>query len=140
MSCSSQQEPESPIFVARGASKTLRLTVYNINGSSRTLKNITGSKIWFTAKNRVDDVVALIIKKNTIAGGVDNQAIISPQTGVTFGQFEVFIDPADTAPLDPEASYWCDAWIELPGGPPLKRYQVMKNRRLVVEPAVTVTF
>ena len=146
--------PASPLVVVRGASRTLPFTVRSDAASgdlvaavagdpavSGASVDLTGALVWFTVKNRVEDMGAVVAKKNVAAGGVDNQAVIaSPQTGISQGQFRVFLDPADTLPLDPAASYWCDAWVQLPGGPPIKRYQVMRNRQLVVEPTVTTTF
>lgn len=142
--------------MTRGASKTflftvradpvtgdLTATVAGVDpaSSSGNLVDLTGAMVWFTVKNRVEDLGATTTKRNVAAGGVDNQALVAlPQTGIALSQFRVFLDPADTAPVDPAAELWCDAWVQLPGGPPLKRYQVTRNRQLVVDPAVTTVF
>ncbi len=144
------------IHVARGASKTLLFTVRadpisgemsaTISGLDQvsgpgSLVDLTGAKVWFTVKNRVEDVAALFAKKNAIAGGVDNQVlVVVPQVGIALGQFRVLLDLADTSLLDPSAAYWCDAFVQMPGGPPLNRQQVSSNRQLVVDPAVTTSF
>jgi len=129
----------APLRVTRGASKTWLFTVRLVVGGG--LKDLTGAKAWFTVKNRVEDAAAVVTKRNVAAGGVDNQILITiPQSGIALGQFRVFLDPADTSLLDPSATYWCDAWVQLPGGPPLDRQQVMKNRELVVDPSVTTVF
>ena len=108
MSCT---DPQSPLSVVRGASKTFLLTVRD---PKKNVVDLTSAKIWFTVKNRVEDAGATIALKNANAGGVDGQVLIlTPQTGVTKGQFLVFIDPANTAGLDPDASYWVDAWVQL---------------------------
>jgi hypothetical protein len=142
--------------VARGASKTLLFAVRadavtgemtaTILGLDRAvspgnLVDLTGVKVWFTAKNRVEDAGATIVKKNAAAGGVDNQVlVIIPQTGASVGLFKVIIDPADTSLLDPSASFWCDAFVQMPGGPPINRQQVSANRQLIVDPVVTTDF
>lgn len=135
MSCASCA-PASAIEVTRGESLTFLMTV--VNRATKVAVDVTGAKVWFTVKNRLEDVNAIISKKNVIAGGVDGQIlIVVPQTGVTTGQVEVFLDPADTAALDPEAQYWCDAWVQLPNG---KRSQVVKNSPFKIDPAVTTSF
>lgn len=103
--------------------------------------DLTGAKVWFTVKNRIEDPGAVVSKRNVAAGGVDNQVlVVAPQTGVSLGQFRVRIDVADTSALDPVESYWCDAFVQRPGGPPIDRQQVMANRPLVVDSAVTNVF
>lgn len=154
MTCGRPRAPSTPIHVTRGATATFTFTVRVDPATGETLASIagvdpvatgsavdlTGAKVWFTAKNRIEDPASVIAKKNTLAGGVDNQIhVASPQSGATLGQFVLTLDPADTAPLDPVA-IWCDAWVQLAGGPPLRRYQVMKNRQLVLDPTVTTVF
>lgn len=156
MSCTNPRAPLSPIRVTRGASKTLLFTVRadlvtgeltaTVAGVDPTptvgnLVDLTGALIWFTVKNRVEDVGATIAKRNTAAGGVDNQLLITvPQTGGALGQFRVFLDPADTAGVDPAAAFWCDAWVQLPGGPPLRRYQVRGDGPMIIDASVTTSF
>lgn len=157
MSCGRPSGGPLPlIHVARGASRTLLFTVRldpassemtaSISGldqgpTAGTLVDLTGAKVWFTVKNRVEDPAPLISKRNVAAGGVDNQVlVVTPQTGIALGQFRVLIDVADTSLLDPMAAYWCDAFVQMPGGPPVNRQQVSRNRQLVIDPAVTATF
>lgn len=156
MSCGRPRAPTALIHVARGGSRTLLFSVRadaasgemaaTIVGLDQTLAvgspvDLTGAKVWFTVKNRVEDVATLVAKRNAAAGGVDNQVlVIVPQTGMVVGYFRVSIDTADTTLLDPAASYWCDAFVQMPGGPPINRQQVVKNRQLVVDPAVTTNF
>lgn len=155
MSCGTPQGVFAPIRVARGASKTLLFTVRadaltgdmtaSISGLDPARAGVpvdlTGAKVWFTTKNRVEDASALFSKKNVAAGGVDNQVlVVVPQTGITLGQFRVRLDPADTSSLDPWCSFWCDAFIQMPGGAPINRQQVMANRSFVIDPAVTTNF
>lgn len=142
MSCGpAPRTPLHPLRVTRGATKEWLFSVYRLSGATRTPADITGSKVWFTVKNRIENVSAVIAKRNSFAGGVDNQILILvPQTGLSLGKFRVRLDPADTNGLDPCESYWCDAWVQLPGGPPIDRAQVMGNRELIIDPAVTTTF
>lgn len=135
MSCSKCDSVQS-LHVTRGESATFLLTV--INRTTKAPIDITGASVWFTVKNRLEDISALIPKKNSVAGGVDSQILITvPQTGATMGQLQVFLVPADTALLDPDASYWCDAWVQLPNG---ARNQVVRNTPFRVDPAVTTSF
>lgn len=123
------------ITVVRGANKTLLMTVRDGN---KQPVDLTGAKVWFTVKHRIEDVAACISKKNLLAGGVDGQILILlPQTGAQKGQAKIFLVPADTAGMDPAESYWCDAWVQLATG---EKYQVVSNRPFKVEPAVTTSF
>lgn len=156
MSCGRPRAPTSPIRVARGASKTLLFAVRadtvtgemaaTVVGLDQTLApgvpvDLTGAKVWFTIKNRVEDVGALVTKRNAAAGGVDNQVlVVAPQVGIVVGYFRVLLDVADTTPFDPGASFWCDAFVQMPGGPPVDRQQVAASRQLVVDPAITTDF
>lgn len=145
-----------PIRVARGASKTLLFSVRAVAVTGEmtstilgrdqapapgALVDLTGAKVWFTIKNRVEDPGALVTKRNVAAGGVDNQVlVVVPQAGIALSRFRVLLDPADTTLLDPAASYWFDVFVQMPGGPPIDRQQVMRNRQLVVDSTVTTDF
>ena len=148
--------PAALIHVTRGASKILLFTVRanpitgemtaSISGldqapAAGTPVDLTGAKVWFTIKNRVEDPAPLVTKRNVAAGGVDNQVlVVVPQVGIAVGQFRVLLDVADTTPLDPGAAYWCDAFVQMPGGPPVNRQQVSRNRQLAIDPAITTAF
>mgnify|MGYP001251262186 CR=1 FL=1 len=135
MTCVTCATQQAGIAVTRGESKTFLMTVRD---SKKVPVDITGAKVWFTVKNRIEDVAAVIAKRNLAAGGVDGQILITiPQIGATLGQVQIFLDPADTAGLDPCASYICDVWVQLITG---KRYQVIKNRAFRIDPAVTTSF
>lgn len=111
MSCTNPQAPPKPVTVVRGASKTFLLTVHDTK--TQLPVSVTGARVWFTVKNRIEDPNAIISKRNVMAGGVDGQAIVvTPQSGATLGQVQVFLDPADTSGLDPAAEFWCDAWVQ----------------------------
>ena len=126
-------DPNAPLSVVRGASKTFSMSVK----SGKTLVDLTGAKIWFTVKNRIEDVNNLILKRTLNAGGVDGQILVTiPQTGASLGQVQIFIDPADTACLDPDAQYVYDVWVQLLTG---RRYQVSQGK-FMIKPAVTTSF
>jgi len=138
VSCASPSIALPPLRVTRGASRAWLFTVNLV--ATGAPQDLTGALVWFTVKGRLEDVAAAITKANSAAGGVDNQVlIITPQTGISVGAFKVFLTPADTSPLSPR-TYWCDAFVQLPGSAPINRQQVMANRQLVVDPAVTTVF
>jgi hypothetical protein len=127
--------PQRGLSVIRGESKTFLVTVRD---AQRNPIDLTACSVWFSVKNRLEDVGPVITKRNAAVGGVDNQILITvPQTGAAIGQLSILIDPADTAALDPEGSYVCDAWVQLTN---TKRYQVLTNRPFNILPAVTTAF
>ncbi len=135
MTTTSCQSTPSSITITRGESKTLRVTVYDRN---KAVVDLTGSKVWFTVKERLEDVVSIISKRNLAAGGDDTQIeIILPQTGANKGRLYIFLLPDDTACLSSDTTYVFDVWIELPGG---QRYAVIKRRSFTVDPSVTTSF
>lgn len=124
------------LSVVKGESKTFRVTVKD--SITKLPIDLTGCKAWFTVKIRVEDVAAVIAKKNLAAGGSDQQIeILLPQTGTDKGRLLIYLLPADTACLLTDISYVCDVWIELTNG---KRYSVIKKRAFEIEPAVTTVF
>ena len=134
MSCTSPEVPPTPIVIKRGQSSTIPLTVDPLGA----LIDITAAKLWFSVKNRFEDVAAVIFKRNLLAGGVDEQIkAADPQTGAGLGKATVYLVPADTLNLSSDESYWCDAWVELSTG---ERYQIMPNTPFKIDPAVTTQF
>lgn len=72
--------------------------------------DITGFKIWFTAKVNKDDadVDAVITKKSANNGGSDAQAKVTDGPN---GVLEIYFIPTDTATLE-SSEYWFDIVIE----------------------------
>jgi hypothetical protein len=131
----SQTSANAALTVVRGESKTFLMVVQD---SKKVPVDITGAKIWFSVKNRIEDVALIIGKRNLAASGVDGQILITlPQTGASIGQATIFIVPADTAALDPCESYICDVWLQTLTG---EKYQIVKNRKFIIDPAVTTQF
>jgi hypothetical protein len=125
----------SALTIDRGASKTFLITVLDNNNAQ---VDLTGALVWFTVKERLEDVTPVISKRNLAAGGDNAQALVLlPQTGTTKGQFEIYLVPSDTACLKTDHSYVFDIWVELTSG---KRYQVVKKRTFIIEEAVTTVF
>jgi hypothetical protein len=125
----------SPITIVRGESKTFQVTVKDKN---KTNVDLTGSKVWFTVKERIEDVTPVISKRNLAAGGSNAQIeILLPQTNGNKGKLNIYLVPSDTACLKTDHSYVFDVWVELTSG---KRYQVIKKRTFIIEEAVTTVF
>lgn len=123
------------ITVTRGESRTIRVTVRDVD---KALVNLTGAKVWFTVKDRIESITPLIRKRNITAGGADAEILITaPQTDADKkGKFEIYLLPTDTECIKPGVTYVCDAWVELAG----KRYNVIKKRSFVIDDAVTTNF
>lgn len=140
MSCGRPDDAPAPLRVVRGASWMFRFTVWDWR---RRPVPLAGAMAWFTVKHRLEDAAPVISKRSALAGGVDNQILLGPQTSPVVlldNQFLVRGYPADTGLLDPGEVYVCDAFVQLPGGPPAGPYQVARNRGFVIDPAVTTTF
>jgi hypothetical protein len=72
--------------------------------------NLTGAKLWFTAKRSRSDLdEAAVIKKDTVLGGV---VILSP----TSGTYRVTILPADTSSLTYTIQLFYDVQLLEPDG------------------------
>jgi hypothetical protein len=134
MTCSTTSTTGT-ITITRGENRTIRVTVRDTN---KALVDLTGAKVWFTVKERIEDVTPLIRKRNLAAGGADAEILILiPQADADKkGKFEIYLLPTDTECLKSGVSYVCDAWVELVG----KRYNVVKKRTFVIEDAVTTDF
>lgn len=96
--------------------------------------DITGSKLWFSVKHKIDDTDAnaVIMKKNFAAGGAESQATVVDGPGriVAF-----YIDRPDTVNEECK-NYHMDAAIELPSG---KRKQLVIPHILDLAEPVTDT-
>jgi len=99
--------------------RTLSLTV---NNQDNTPVDLTGSKVYFTLKERTSDsdAAALIKKRNTAAGGGDTEIKIIDASG---GKAEIYIVPADTDGMNPGNYVW-DVQITLANN---KTYTVLRG-------------
>lgn len=101
--------------------RTLALTV---NDEDRAPVDLTGCKLWFTVKQRTSDTDAnaLIMKKNTAAGGGDTQ--IKVLTPPEDGKAEVYLVPTDTDLINPGV-YVYDVQVTLANG---KTYTITRDQ------------
>lgn len=117
--------PTNSIGIIRGTSKTLKLTVLD---DKQATVDITGARILFSVKRRLEDTVPLIQKDS--AASVAEIALIQPQVGVA----EIYINPADTQNQD-LGDYFFDVWAILASG---KRYAVVPPSTFEVLAGVTL--
>lgn len=93
--------PENLLEVPRGTSKTLELTVTDLDCK---IIDITGGKVVFSVKEDLGDQNPLIQKTTD----VPSEALITkPREGLA----EIFLIPDDTHNLDPRADYIYDVWV-----------------------------
>ena len=110
--------PEHQIEMFRGDDHTVQFTVKNAEGNPIDL-SLSG--IWFSVKKNVQLDTALILKRNTIAGGNDSEILVTEPDD---GQFDVIIVPTDTVDLDAEILYQYDIQITYLA----KRLTIVKDR------------
>lgn len=97
------------INLFKNRDRTFRMTIQN-----ESIGDITGSFLWMAVKKNIEDsdIEAVILKRNTEAGGSDSEAkVIDGEDRIV----EFYIVPSDTEDLDP-GEYFADAVIKLPGG------------------------
>lgn len=117
--------PENAIPLIRGTSKTLKLTVVDLDNKPIDL---TGATIHFTVKLEPLDRVPVI--KKSSANPSEAEVSAPPQDGIA----RIFLDPADTQDLECRL-YVFDVWVILQSG---KRYCVVKQSTLELQPGITV--
>jgi hypothetical protein len=89
------------ISAIRGDTQLYRVTVVRNNAPV----NLTGAKVWFTAKlDKNDADVDAVIAKDTDGSGVE---ITDP----LLGKVSFSIVPADTASLDKDTTLWYDVQV-----------------------------
>lgn len=111
--------------ITRGESKSYTFEVTKADG---TLMDLTGKKIIMTL--RILDVVIIEKKSATVTGGSSSQIAV-----VALGRARIFLDPADTASLDPVRLYG-DLWVYTDGTDPV----AVAHVRVAVEQAQTRAF
>lgn len=124
----------APLFkLSRGESASWTIGVVN---PDKSIPDITGCKLWFTVKCRIEDIEPIISKRTQAAGGGSTQYEILTQSGSTKGKARIKLVPSDTVSLKP-GTYWCDGWYEAPDG---TRTQVIQEQEFLVEPTITTSF
>lgn len=110
-----------------GSSKTLRVTVYDDDG---TLLDLTGSTLFFTVRDNIGAVAAEITKTSADSAEIE----ILTQSGATLGQADIKLVPGDTSALAVGLHYY-DVWIQLAGG---ERHVVIQPSAFRLNQPVTV--
>lgn len=109
--------------------RTFRMTIQN-----EDVGDITGSSLWMSVKEQMEDEdsEAVIMKRNTEAGGSDSEAkVIDGENRIV----EFYIVPSDTEDLDP-GEYFADAAIMLPGG---RKLQLVEPFLFSLKQPITLT-
>ena len=120
--------PERQIEMFRGDDHVVEFTVKNAAGNPIDLSL---SAIWFSVKKNVNLETALVLKRNSLAGGGDGEIlVIDPDNG----KFNVILVPTDTEDLDAEILYQYDVQITYLG----KRLTIVKDRYYLKQDITTV--
>ncbi len=120
--------------ITRGESASWTVSVKN---PDKTTPDLTGAKLWFTVKCRIEDVELLMSKRTPAAGGGSDQfEILNQSDPLLKGKARFKFVPADTANMKP-GTYWCDGFYEDALG---NRKQIIADQEFVIEPAVTTNF
>ena len=117
-------QPRNALTVYRGTNKTFVLTV--TDGDAKPV-NLTGARIVFTVKSRIEDQVPLLQKTSDSAA----QILI---TTAASGLAEIYLLPADTARMAVRP-YVFDVLVQLSNG---KRYVVIPPSTFDLQATVTV--
>ena len=88
-----------------GETKTVRMTIFQSDGVTR--QNLTGAKLYLAATR--NDGTPIWQKDNDLSGGVTLLA----QSGLTEGQADAKVEPADTASEAVAANGLYQAWVRL---------------------------
>ena len=133
--CSSSSREENRISppITVGSSRAFNVDVADEDGNA---VNLTGARGYMTAVLRLGDVVPLITKRSTTAGGSDFEFLILDQT-TYLGRGRFFITPEDTEKLDPSLVLKYDVWFVLSTG---ERKDVVQVSDMPLAPAATRFF
>ena len=112
--------------IVRGTSQTYRITV--ADEASNEI-NLTGA----TAHFRIKLTINASTPELSLSSAVPADVLILTQSGSTLGQFDVFLDPTDTASL-PIGKHVYDAWVVLASG---ERHAVIEPALFYIERGVT---
>lgn len=117
MSCCSE-DTEAPALEL-GLNEDGVFTFGPVKDADGNILDLTGYKLYFVVKVRLEDKDYVILKRSLDAGGSDTQAIILDQTAVTTkGKYKIFIDAVDTINkcASTEAPYVYGTWVVSPAG------------------------
>ena len=133
--CASCGGVGSPVCIMQGESKTFLLVVRVL--ATKAPQNLDNVQIFFTVKERPDDVAPIILKRTVDAGGaVGEITIATPQaTAANTGRATIYLTPEDTKLLKPDVTYWFDVWVKLPTG---EERPVQRRRQIIVDTRITI--
>lgn len=117
-------QPENALAIIKGTSRTYEVQVQDEHCEP---VNLTGCTMYFTVKERIDDVAPLFQKSSLNALEIQ---FTDPEGGIA----RVYVQPADTfnAKVKP---YVFDIWLILTTG---KRYVIVPPSTFEIQPSVTV--
>jgi hypothetical protein len=123
---------ENGISIYAGRDSIVRFTLTTSDPVPSTPYDLTGAKAWLSVKAETidSDSDALILKKNSLAGGGDSEIKIIDAEG---GVLEVYFDYGDTDGWG-EGDYWFDLVVE---NSDEKRIQAVLPSRFRVKYTVT---
>lgn len=124
MSNSSLLLSETGLEVIRGTTKTLQLTVVDLDDVPYDL---TSARILFSVKRDVSDPTPIIQKDSVISA---QAVLVQPKIGVA----EIYLKPADTQNLDSTIDYVFDVWVITVSG---ERFAVVPPSVFKVKDTVT---
>jgi len=105
MGSSSLLLPETGLEIVRGSTKTLEITVADLDDKGFDL---TGCRILMSVKKDLNDPAPVIQKDSNVAA----QSVITvPKIGIA----EIYLKPTDTQNLDSTVDYVFDVWVITPG-------------------------
>jgi hypothetical protein len=121
----------------QGETKTFLLLVKVL--ATKVPQNLDLVKIYFTVKERVDDIAPFILKRTVDAGGAVGEIVIAtPQaTAANTGRATITLTSDDTKLFRPGVAYWFDVWVVLPTGeerPVIRRRQIAVDTRITIIP------
>jgi hypothetical protein len=122
--CMSLETNHVKMFLRDDRTLTVTANYKDEEGNITGPVDLNGAKIWMTVKQRSGDPddQALFMKRNTAAGGSDDEIkILTPTTN---GQAEIYIIPADTEEMDP-GTYQYDIQVKLSNN---KTYTITRGK------------
>lgn len=102
--------------------------VFTVVDESGQPVSITGYKLYFIVKVRMEDKNWVFFKRSLNASGSDTEAVVLDQT-TNKGQYRVFIDAKDSTTKCPsvEAPYFYGTWVVSPSPADKTTYVVRKG-------------
>lgn len=84
---------DNEVRLTRGDSTTLRITVYNADGSLKDLSNWDAAFAMMLRAEDPDEEAVMLLKSADLEDGADDQVKVLTQTGDDVGVLEVYLTP-----------------------------------------------